>query len=188
MTASSCSLIYRISWEVIFMLHSSSPVHEPHPLSFCAAGEIAICGAALTPCMFYALDFINTGRWWESSAILSWSHRDRKSSEKGTQTRTSRRWGQVKRHVTQEFLAALNNLDWTQHLSDGVGKEESSWVQEKHGSLLQGGWWCRGSRSCIMNQQCCHLRLSCRSLDVDKLVRKAHAVKSDSGIADFYTL
>lgn len=39
-----------------------------------------------------------------------------------------------------------------------------------------------------MNQQCCHLRLSCRSLDIDKLARKARVVKSDSDITDFYTL
>lgn len=39
-----------------------------------------------------------------------------------------------------------------------------------------------------MNPQCCHLRLSCRSLDVDKLVGKARAVKSDSNITDFYML
>lgn len=39
-----------------------------------------------------------------------------------------------------------------------------------------------------MNQRRCHLRLSCRSLDIDESVGKARAVKSDSDITDFYAL
>lgn len=119
MTASSRLLIYRISQEVIFMLHSSSTVQAPHPLSTCSRENAKLQRfphSVRVLCLkFYKHAPGNAGNWMTgkvmrtTSAILS-SLGWKKHSMEATQTKT-RHWGRVKRHITHEWMTFVTVLE-----------------------------------------------------------------------------
>lgn len=76
MAASSCLLIYRISWEVISMLYSSSTAHEVQPFHMCWRGDCKLLNSTHCPHLLYltCLKCDKSVHWnssWKSDETLT---------------------------------------------------------------------------------------------------------------------